>query len=116
MTNRAENISENEFILPAETTYQMIVIVDRLEKQKTLELQSLINFGFDLELVKEVRILLLSGFYDKESIKHILDRLEIKKILLLYKYLHIASNKLNGLYYKLGKINFFEIFLFISFF
>lgn len=97
-----EKLSENEFILPAETIYQMIVIIDRLEKQKILELQSIINFGFDLEIVKEVRILLLSGFYDKESIKHILDRLDIKKILLLYKYLHIASNKLNGLYYKLG--------------
>ena len=97
-----ENISENEFILAAEIIYQMIVIIDRLEKQKILELQSVINFGFDLEIVKEVRLLLLTGFYDKESIKHVLDRLDIKKILLLYKYLHIASNKLNGLYYKLG--------------
>jgi hypothetical protein len=98
-----ETLSENVFFLPAETIYQMIVIIDRLEKQKILELQSVINFGFDLEIVKEVRVLLISGFYDKESIYNVLDRLDIKKILLLYKYLHIASNKLNGLYYKLGK-------------
>ena len=98
-----ESLSENLFFLPAETIYQMIVIIDRLEKQKILELQSVINFGFDLEIVKEVRVLLISGFHDKESIKNVLDRLDIKKILLLYKYLHIASNKLNGLYYKLGK-------------
>lgn len=99
-----ECLPENDFILPAETIYQMIVIIDRLEKQKILELQSIINFGFDLDIVKEVRVLLLTGFYDKESIKHVLDRLDIKKILLLYKYLHISSNKLNGLYYKLGII------------
>jgi len=78
--------------LAEEIIYQMIVIIDRLENQKILELQSIINFGFDLEIVKEVRVLLLSGFYDKHSIKHALDRLDIKKILLLYKYLHIASN------------------------
>lgn len=104
-----ENISDNEFILAAEIIYQMIVIIDRLEKQKILELQSIINFGFDLEIVKEVRVLLCTGFYDKESIKHVLDRLDIKKILLLYKYLHIANNKLNGLYYKLGNFNFIFI-------
>ncbi len=97
-----EDPPDSDFILPSETTYQMIVIIDKLEKQKILELQSIINFGFDLELVKEVRILLLSGFYDRDSINHILNRLETKKILLLYKYLHISSNKLNGLYYKLG--------------
>jgi len=99
----AEKIPESEFILPVETIFQMIIIIDKLEKQKMLELQSIINFGFDLEIVKEVRVLLLGGFYDKDSIRDILVRLDIKKILLLYKYIHISSNKLNGLYYKLGK-------------
>lgn len=103
----SEKIPESEFLLATETIYQMIVIIDKLEKQKLLELQSIINFGFDLEIVKEARVILISGFYDKETIKNILDRLDIKKILLLYKYLHISSNKLNGLYYKIGRRSIF---------
>ena len=108
-----ENIAESEFVLAAETIFQMIVIIDKLEKQKILELQSIINFGFDLELYKEIKVLLINGFYDVETIKEILDKLEIKRILILYKYLNISQKKFQGLYYKLG--NLFNLNLFFYF-
>ena len=98
---RLKGESEEDFIIPKETLFQLIIIVDKLESQKLLELTSLANF-IDLEHYKELKKAISEGHCEKYQIVNILQHLEIKKVLLVHKYLQIASKKVDGLFYKLG--------------
>ena len=100
---KSEEISEEEFILPHEITYQLIIIIDKLDNQKLYELNSLGNFGFDIDVVKDIRKIVTEGTFEKDKISKIFDSLLIKKILNIYKYFNIAAKKIDGLFYKLGK-------------
>lgn len=100
---KSEDIKEEEFILPHEITYQLIIIIDKLETQKLYELNSLANFGIDIDTVKDIRNILTEGTYTKEKIASLFDNLMIKKILIIYKYFNIAAKKIDELFYKLGK-------------
>jgi hypothetical protein len=97
------NPKEEEFIIPKETTYQMIIIIDKLENDKLIELGSLSNFGLDLDIFKELKALIKDASFDTNTTYKVLDKLEIKKLLILYKYIGIACKKIDGLFYKLGK-------------
>jgi hypothetical protein len=101
-----ENPAEEEFILPQEIIYQLIVIIDKLDQDKLLELNSLNNFGIDLDVFKEMKKLLSKATLDgkfTDSFNKQLDKLEIRKLLISYKYLTTAQKKIDGLFYKLGK-------------
>jgi len=100
---KSEEIREEEFILPHEITYQLIIIIDKLDNQKLYELNSLGNFGIDIDVVKDIRNFVTEGTFEKEKISRIFDSLLMKKILIIYKYFNIAAKKKDGLFYKLGK-------------
>jgi hypothetical protein len=104
---KSENPAEEEFLLPHEIIYQLIVIIDKLDQEKLLELNSLNNFGIDLEVFKEMKKLLSQATLDgkfTDSFKKLLDKLEIRKLLICYKYLTTAQKKIDGLFYKLGSL------------
>jgi hypothetical protein len=96
--------NEDEFILPRETIYQLIIVIDKLEHAKLLELTSLANFGVELDVVRDLRNILSEGVLEKERIYATLNKLEIKKVLIIYKYFYIATKKIDNLFYKIGNI------------
>jgi hypothetical protein len=100
---KKDNPPEEEFVIPRETLYQLIIIIDRLENEKMRELTSITNFGIDLEVFRELKNLISEANFDQNSIYRVLDKLEIKKLLILYKYCITAAKKVDGLFYKLGK-------------
>lgn len=100
---KKDNLKEEEFVIPKETLYQLIMIIDKLNHLQMSELQSLINFGIDLEVFKELKRVIMEGLKGNEELENILNRLEIKKVLLVYKYFITCVKKLDGLYYKKGK-------------
>lgn len=99
---KKDNPSEDDFVIPKETIYQLIIIIDRLENEKMRELMSITNFGIDLEVFRELKILISEADFNQNIINKVLDKLEIKKLLILYKYLITAAKKVDGLFYKLG--------------
>lgn len=98
-----ENPKEEEFIVPRETIYQLIIIIDKLDNEKLFELTSLTNFGIDLDIHKELKVVISEGLVNQQKIWSILDKMELKKLLILYKYVVTAAKKIDGLFYKLGK-------------
>ena len=105
ITNRTklEAIKEEEFILAHETIYQLIIIIEKLDNRKLYELNSLANFGIEIDVVGDLKNILIKGVFNKDTIATVLNSLVIKKILIIYKYFNIAVNKIDGLFYKLGK-------------
>jgi hypothetical protein len=99
-----ENPREEDFIVPSETLYQLIIIVDRLENDKMRELTSITNFGFDLDVFRELKKIMTEANFEPSNIYRVLDKLEIKQLLILYKYCTTAAKKTDGLFYKLGNL------------
>ena len=97
-----ENIKAKFVMLPKETTYQIIVMIEKLETyEKLIELTYLNNFGIDLDTHYELKKLFMSSETSADNFKKILKNLELKKLLLLYKYLNICEKKIDHLFYKL---------------
>ena len=97
-----EKIPDTQINLPKETIYQLIIVIDKMESfQKLLELTFLHNFGIDMEINKELRELTCEGSCNETSFYKILDKLLIKKVLIIYKYILISSKKVDVLFYKL---------------
>ena len=100
---KSEKIQDKLVTLPKETIYQIIVMIDKLESNdKLLELTYLNNFGIDLEIHKQLKTIIQSNILENEqNFKKILENLEFKKLLIIYKYLYICSKKVDNLFYKL---------------
>ena len=98
-----ENIDEKLVKLPRETIYQIIVMIDKFDSyEKLIQLTYLNNFGIDLNIHKELKSIILSGAPEnKEKFKKILQDIELKKLLIIYKYLYVCSRKVDNLFYRL---------------
>jgi len=95
-------IKKAEIFIPKEVVYQLIVVIHKVENMKEIaELKSICHFGFPIEETRELKQLLNDGYSDKGLIKEILIKVEIKKILILYKFLDISIKKFKGVFYKL---------------
>ena len=99
----SEKIKEKLVSLPKETIYQIIVMIDKFESnQKLIELTYLNNFGIDLNIHKQLKSIIQSSSQENEThFKNILKNLELKKLLIIYKYLFICSKKVDNLFYRL---------------
>ena len=99
----SEKIKEKLVSLPKETIYQIIVMIDKFESNKKLiELTYLNNFGIDLNIHKQLKSIIQSSSPENEThFKNILKNLELKKLLIIYKYLFICSKKVDNLFYRL---------------
>ena len=104
ITEKIKNnyLKEKEFSIPKETIYQMIMIIDKLELYKLGELQSLNNFAIDLEVTSNLRKIIVEGLNDPKDFFKILNKIDIKKVLIIYKYFQISYKKISNLFYKLG--------------
>ena len=100
---KSEKIEEKFVCLPKEIIYQIIVIIDKFDsKDKLLELTFLNYFGIDLDIHKSLKTIISSNTLEnEESFKNILEKLELKKLLIIYNYLNISFKKINGYFYKL---------------
>ncbi len=98
-----ENIEEKDVFLSKDTTYQIIVIMEKkISSPKSLiELQFLNNFGMDINIYKNLKELISSGETNEKEFENILNKLHFKNLLILYKYLFISSKKIDGLFYRL---------------
>ena len=99
----SEKISEKLVTLPKETIYQIIVMIDKFDSnEKLLELTYLNNFGIDPYIHKQLKIILESNSSEnEEKFNNLLKNLELKKLLIIYKYLFICSKKVDNLFYRL---------------
>ena len=84
----SEKISEKLVTLPKETIYQIIVMIDKFDSnEKLLELTYLNNFGIDPYIHKQLKIILESNSSEnEEKFNNLLKNLELKKLLIIYKY------------------------------
>jgi hypothetical protein len=99
---KQEKLREDLFVFPRETLYQLIIVIDKLDIVKLSELQSLSNFAIELGVTRTLRRMILQGLGDKEDLFSILDVLEMRKILIIFKYFQISYKKIEKLFYKLG--------------
>ena len=99
----SEKIEEKNVFLPKETIYQIIVMIDKFEtNDKLLELTYLSNFGIDLEIHKKLREAIALATVDNVAIfKKSVEKLELKKLLIIYEYLFICSKRVDNLFYRL---------------
>ena len=99
----SEKINEKLVSLPKETIYQIIVMIDKFDsKLKLIELTYLNNFGINLDIHKQLKTIIQSNSSENvQHFKEILKNLELKKLLILYKYLLICSKKVDNLFYRL---------------
>ena len=98
-----ENMDEKLVKLPKETIYQIIVMIDKFDSyEKLIELTYLNNFGIDLNIHKELKSIISSNSPEnEETFKKILQGIEFKKLLIIYKYLYVCSRKVDNLFYRL---------------
>ena len=99
----SEKINEKLLKLPKETIYQIIIMIDKFDSNdKLLELTYLNNFGIDLNIHKQLKSIISSSTKENEkNFKNILKDLELKKLLIIYKYLYVCSKKVDNLFYRL---------------
>ena len=99
----SEKINEKSVKLPKETIYQIIIMIDKFDtKDQLLELTYLNNFGIDLNIHKELKSIISSSSEENEQhFKNILKNLELKKLLIIYKYLYKYKKKVDNLFYRL---------------
>ena len=78
-------------------------MIDKFDSyEKLIELTYLNNFGIDLNIHKELKSIISSGAPEnKEKFKKILQDIELKKLLIIYKYLYVCSRKVDNLFYRL---------------
>jgi hypothetical protein len=100
---KTEDISRKDCIVPKEVTYQLIVIIDKIDNMKDIiEMKSVCHFGYPFNECKQIKELIIDGYVDKDLIFDIFKQVEFKKNFILYKFLDIADKKFNGLFYKLS--------------
>ena len=99
----SEKINEKSVNLPKETIYQIIIMIDKFDSNdKLLELTYLNNFGIDLNIHKHLKSIISSNSEENEQyFKNVLKNLELKKLLIIYKYLYVCSKKVDNLFYRL---------------
>ena len=100
---KSEKIPEKQVRLPKETIYQIIIMIDKFDSyDKLLELTYLNNFGIDLDIHKSLKSAISANTPENEKIfKSILENLELKKLLIIYKYLLVCSKRVDNLFYRL---------------
>ena len=100
---KSEKIEEKQVTLPKETIYQIIIMIDKLDtNDKLLELVYLNNFGIDLDVHKSLKSIISENTPENEkSFVALLEKLELKKLLIIYKYLYACSKKVDNLFYRL---------------
>ena len=100
---KKDNIAEKLVRLPKETIYQITVIIHKFNSNnELLELTYLKDFGIDLELHKTLKSVISSNIPENEqTFKKTLENVELKKLLIIYKYLDICSKKVDNLFYSL---------------
>ena len=100
---KKENIVDTSVRLPKETIYQIIVMIDKFESNdELLELKYLNNFGISPDTHKQLKSVISSNTSEnEESFKDIIKNLELKKLLIIYKYLYTCSKKVNNLFFRL---------------
>ena len=78
-------------------------MIDKFESNdKLLELVYLNNFGIDLNIHKTLKSLISEINPENEkNFQNLLEKLELKKLLIIYEYLYIGSKKIDNLFYKL---------------
>jgi len=97
-----QKISKKEFFVAKEVIYQMIIIIDKAENIKDIaELKSVCHFGFPIEECKDLKSAIQDGYIEKDIVFDVLSNVELKKILILYKYLDVSNKKFHGHFYKL---------------
>ena len=99
----SEKIEEKLVSLPKETIYQIIKMIEKFDtNEKLIELTYLNNFGIDLNIHKQLKYIMQSNSEENEQkFKNILNDLEIKKLLIIYEYLYVCSQKVHNLFYLL---------------
>ena len=100
---KTEKIEEKQVSLPKETIYQIIVMIDKFDSNdKLLELVYLNNFGIDIEVHKTLKSVIPENTPENEkTFRNLLEKLELKKLLIIYKYLYVCSKKVDNLFYRL---------------
>ena len=78
-------------------------MIDKFDSNdKLLELTYLNNFGIDFNIHKQLKSIISSSSSENEQhFKDILKNLELKKLLIIYKYLYVCSKKVDNLFYRL---------------
>ena len=78
-------------------------MIDKLDtNDKLLELTYLNNFGIDLEIHKILKSAISSNNPENEqTFKTTIQNLELKKLLVIYKYIYVCSKKVDNLFYRL---------------
>ena len=100
---KSEKIPEKQVRLPKETIYQIIIMIDKFDSyDKLLELTYLNNFGIDLDIHKSLKSAISANTPENEkNFKNVLENLELKKLLIIYKYLLVCSKRVDNLFYRL---------------
>ena len=100
---KSKKISRNEMILPKDTQYQIIIVIDKIkENEKIMDLSNIQIFGLDWDIINKFKDHLKNADLIKENdLFNELDSLSIKNILVLYKYLITSYKKMSGEFYKL---------------
>ena len=100
---KSEKIPEKQVRLAKETIYQIIIMIDKFDSyDKLLELTYLNNFGIDLDIHKSLKSAISANTPENEKIfKNVLENLELKKLLIIYKYLLVCSKRVDNLFYRL---------------
>ena len=100
---KSDNINEKNVRIPKETIFQIIVMIDKFESNdELLELKYLNLFGIDLKIHKILKSIFFSNTPEnQQTFKKTLENLELKKLLIIYKYLYICSKKVDNLFYRL---------------
>ena len=105
ITNKiiTENIEDKLVRLPKERIYQITIMIDKLESyNKLLQLTYLNFFGIDLDIQEQLKCAISSNTPENEkSFKKIIENLELKSQLIIYKYLDICTKKVNNSFYRL---------------
>ena len=100
---KEKKISNKEINLSKEIQYQIIVVIDKMNDiEKILELFNIQIFGLDWDKINKFKEYLKNSQLIKENeLFFDFDSLTIKNVLVLYKYLTIASKKLSHEFYRL---------------
>ena len=100
---KEKKISNKEINLSKEIQYQIIVVIDKMNDiEKILELFNIQIFGLDWDKINKFKEYLKNSQLIKENeLFFDFDSLTIKNVLVLYKYLTIASKKISHEFYRL---------------
>ena len=100
---KTENIEDKLVRLPKERIYQITIMIDKLESyDKLLELTYLNYFGIEFDIHEKLKNAISSSTPENEkTFKEIIENLELKNQLIIYKYLDICTKKVNNSFYRL---------------